>query len=256
MKTVQPDSRIPSQPSPPPSEAHADRAIDAPRDAAAATAAAYAARPPRAAPALHTHSASLADHLSGREDFRAIARWVEPGASVLDLGCGDGALLALLSDELEVQGYGIEIDDAGVLSCAKRGVNVIQRNLEDGLKLFDDNSFDFAILSQTLQTIHETAAILHETVRVARQAIVSFPNFGYWPHRLSVLQGRMPVSTSLPYQWHNTPNVRVLTIADFEALAPEVGIRICERVVLHGGRPIHWGANWRGSLAVYRVEKR
>jgi methionine biosynthesis protein MetW len=205
---------------------------------------------------LHAHSASLANHLSGREDFRAIARWVEPGASVLDLGCGDGALLALLSDELDVQGYGIEIDDAGVLSCAKKGVNVIQQNLEDGLKLFDDNSFDFAILSQTLQTIHETSAILRETVRVAKQAIVSFPNFGYWPHRLSVLQGRMPVSTSLPFQWHNTPNVRVLTIADFEALAPDVGIRIRERVVLHAGQPIRWGANWRGSLAVYRVEKR
>lgn len=197
----------------------------------------------------------VAASLAARPDFRAIARWVEPGASVLDLGCGDGALLALLVAELDVRGYGIEINDAGVLACTQKGVNVIQQNLEDGLRLFDDDSFDFAVLSQTLQTIHQTAAILRETVRVARQCIVSFPNFGYWPHRLDVLKGRMPVSPALPYQWHNTPNVRVLTIDDFEALAPEVGIRIRERVVLGNGQPIRWGVNWRGSLAVYRVEK-
>ncbi|MGI4815621.1 MAG: methionine biosynthesis protein MetW [Janthinobacterium lividum] len=195
------------------------------------------------------------ERLTVRADFRAIARWVEPRSSVLDLGCGDGSLLELLSEELEVRGYGIEINDAGVLSCAQKGIDVIQQNLEGGLRLFEDNSFDFAVLSQTLQTIHQTAAILRETVRVARQCIVSFPNFGYWPHRLAVLGGRMPVSQALPYQWHNTPNVRVLTIRDFEALAPEVGIHILERAVLHAGRPIRWGANLRGSLAVYRVEK-
>lgn len=195
------------------------------------------------------------DSLSTRSDFRAIARWVEPNGTVLDLGCGDGSLLALLIEELGVTGYGIEINDAGVLACVRQGVNVIQQNLEDGLRLFEDGSFDFAILSQTLQTIHQTAAILRETVRVGKECIVSFPNFGYWPHRLSVLRGRMPVSKSLPYQWHNTPNVRVLTIKDFEALAPEVGITILDRVVLHEGQPIRWGANWRGSLAVYRVKR-
>jgi methionine biosynthesis protein MetW len=195
------------------------------------------------------------DFLTTRADFRAIARWVEPRASVLDLGCGDGSLLSLLTEELEVSGYGIEINDAGVLACAQKGVNVIQQNLEDGLRLFEDHSFDFAILSQTLQTIHQTAAILRETVRVGRECIVSFPNFGYWPHRLSVIRGTMPVSKSLPYQWHNTPNVRVLTIRDFEALAPEVGIEILDRAVLHGGQTVRWGANWRGSLAVYRVKK-
>lgn len=195
------------------------------------------------------------DLLAMRADFRAIARWVEARSTVLDLGCGDGALLKTLTRELEVRGYGIEINDAGVLACTQKGVDVIQLNLEDGLRLFKDQSFDCAILSQTLQTIHQTAEILRETVRVARQSIVSFPNFGYWPHRLAVLRGRMPVSKSLPYQWHNTPNVRVLTIRDFEALAPEVGVRIIERVVLHAGVSIHWGHNWRGSLAVYRVEK-
>lgn len=198
---------------------------------------------------------SAIDSLATRADFRAIARWVEPRSTVLDLGCGDGSLLALLGEELDVRGYGIEINDAGVLACVKQGVNVIQQNLEDGLRLFEDDSFDFAILSQTLQTIHQTAAILRETVRVGKECIVSFPNFGYWPHRLSVLNGRMPVSKSLPYLWHNTPNVRVLTIKDFEALAPEVGIEILDRVVLHDGRTVRWGANWRGSLAVYRVKR-
>jgi methionine biosynthesis protein MetW len=198
---------------------------------------------------------SAIDSLATRADFRAIARWVEPRSTVLDLGCGDGSLLALLTEELEVSGYGIEINDAGVLACVKQGVNVIQQNLEDGLRLFEDDSFDFAILSQTLQTIHQTAAILRETVRVGKECIVSFPNFGYWPHRLSVLKGTMPVSKSLPYQWHNTPNVRVLTIKDFEALAPEVGVEILDRVVLHGGRAVRWGKNWRGSLAVYRVKR-
>ena len=193
--------------------------------------------------------------LSPRADFRAIARWVEPRSTVLDLGCGDGSLLALLTHQLGVRGYGIEINDAGVLACAQKGVNVIQQNLEDGLRLFEDHSFDWAVLSQTLQTIHQTAAILRETVRVARECIVSFPNFGYWPHRLAVLKGRMPVSKSLPYQWHNTPNVRVLTIRDFEALAPEVGVAIVDRVALHDDRVVGWGANWRGSLAVYRVKK-
>jgi methionine biosynthesis protein MetW len=199
---------------------------------------------------------SAFDSLSTRADFRAIARWVEPRSTVLDLGCGDGALLSLLSEELDVTGYGIEINDAGVLAATKNGVNVIQQNLEDGLRLFEDASFDFAILSQTLQTIHQTAAILRETARVGKECIVSFPNFGYWPHRLSVLRGRMPVSRSLPYQWHNTPNVRVLTVKDFEALAPEVGVEILDRVVLHEGEAVRWGVNWRGSLAVYRVKKR
>lgn len=206
---------------------------------------------PEVAASTLNPAAALAD----RADFRVIARWIEPRSQVLDLGCSDGALLRLLSDELDVQGYGVEIDDAGVLVSAKRGINVIQQNMEGGLALFEDQSFDTVILSQTLQTIHQTAAILRETVRVGREAIVSFPNFGYWPHRLSVLRGRMPVSKSLPFQWHNTPNVRVLTIKDFEALAPEVGVQILDRAVLHNGRTMTFGANWRGSLAVYRVKR-
>lgn len=191
--------------------------------------------------------------LALRPDFRAIARWVEPNSTVLDAGCGDGSLLRVLQDELEVKAYGIEIRDEEVLACAKKGVNVIQQNLEGGLALFEDKSFDTVILSQTLQTIHNTAQVLRDTLRVGRECIVSFPNFGYWPHRLSVFQGRMPVSESLPYQWYNTPNVRVLTIRDFEELAPKVGLRVLDRVVMHEGVTVNWAHNWRGSLAVYRV---
>ncbi|MDF3836348.1 methionine biosynthesis protein MetW [Cupriavidus basilensis] len=191
--------------------------------------------------------------LALRPDFRAIARWIEPNSTVLDLGCGDGSLLRVLQDELDVQAYGIEIRDEGVLACVEKGVHVIQQNLEGGLALFEDKSFDTVILSQTLQTIHNTAQVLRDTLRVGRECIVSFPNFGYLPHRLSVFRGRMPVSESLPYQWYDTPNVRVLTISDFEALAPKVGLRILDRVVMHEGVTVNWGVNWRGSLAVYRV---
>lgn len=190
-----------------------------------------------------------------RSDFRAIAGWIAPNSTVLDLGCGDGTLLRLLQDQRRVQAYGIELRDERVQAAVRNGINVIQQNLENGLALFEDQSFDTVILSQTLQTIHQTAGILREIVRVGREAIVSFPNFGYWPHRLAVLRGRMPVSKTLPYQWHNTPNVRVLTIRDFEALAAEVGFAILDRVTLQAGEPVHWGANWRGEVAVYRVRR-
>ncbi len=188
-----------------------------------------------------------------RHDFHAIARWVNPASSVLDLGCGSGELLAYLQAERRIYGYGIEIRDENVLACVQKGVDVIQKNLEDGLALFEDQSFDSVILSQTLQTIHRTEYLLREIVRVGKEGIVSFPNFGYWTHRLSVLRGRMPVSKSLPYQWYNTPNVRVLTIDDFEILAQEVGLRILDRIILTQGRPINWLPNLLGNLAVYRV---
>ncbi len=204
---------------------------------------------------LPTHPSTSIDGFAARADFKEMARWVEAGSSVLDLGCGEGTLLAWLNRMFGVKGFGIELQDAGVLGCIEKGVQVVQQDLENGLRLFEDQSFDLAILSQTLQTIHHTTAILREMVRVARKGIVSFPNFGYWPHRLAVLKGRMPVSKSLPYQWHNTPNVRVLTVDDFEALAPEVGLKILDRIVLHEGKIIRWGGNWRASLAVYHVEK-
>jgi methionine biosynthesis protein MetW len=190
-----------------------------------------------------------------RSDFAAIAKWIKPGSQVLDVGCGDGTLLNYLKESKSAHVYGVELADDKVLACAQKGLNIVQQNLEGGLALFEDNSFDTVILSQTLQTIHQTARILSEIARVGNECIVSFPNFGHWSHRASVALGRMPVSKSLPYQWYDTPNVRVLTIADFEALAPAVGLQLLDRVVLHDGQAIQFLPNLRGSLAIYRARR-
>ncbi len=196
------------------------------------------------------------DVLSSRSDFQAIAAWVRPDSSVLDLGCGDGLLLRFLQQTRNARGYGIEIADANVLACVKNGVNVIQSDLERGLAGFDAGSFDCVILSQTLQAVLHTEEIMLEMLRVGREAVVSFPNFGRWDLRLQIALGRMPVSAELPYQWYNTPNVHLFTIADFESFCDSHSIRVLERVVLHRGLPVTTFANFLGSLAVYRVEKR
>ncbi|MEY3724961.1 MAG: hypothetical protein RLZZ365_896 [Pseudomonadota bacterium] len=188
-----------------------------------------------------------------RSDFDAIATWVETNSSLLDLGCGDGSFLEFIRAKRQAVTYGVEIKDSAVLACVEKGLNVIQQDLEGGLALFKDQSFDTVVLSQTLQTIHQTERILREVIRVGKQCVVSFPNFGHWSHRYAVALGRMPVSKSLPYEWFNTPNVRVLTIADFEALAHKLGIEILGRVVLHHGKTVHWLPNLFGSLAIYRV---
>jgi methionine biosynthesis protein MetW len=174
---------------------------------------------------------------------------------VLDVGCGDGSLLHHLKEVKQAHVYGVELADDKVLACAQKGLNVVQQDLEGGLALFEDQSFDKVILSQTLQTIHQTARILSEIARVGKECVVSFPNFGHWSHRSAVLLGRMPVSKSLPYQWYDTPNVRVLTIADFEALAPAVGLELLDRVVFHDGQSVEFLPNLRGSLAVYRARR-
>jgi methionine biosynthesis protein MetW len=188
-----------------------------------------------------------------RTDFDAIANWVQPNSSLLDLGCGDGSFLEFIRAKRDVKPYGVEITDSAVLACVQKGLNIIQQDLEGGLALFEDQSFDTVVLSQTLQTIHQTEWILREVVRVGKQCVVSFPNFGHWSHRYAVALGRMPVSKSLPYEWFNTPNVRVLTIADFEALAHKLGISILGRVVLHEGAKVNLMPNLFGSLAIYRV---
>ncbi|OZI27323.1 methionine biosynthesis protein MetW [Bordetella genomosp. 7] len=187
-----------------------------------------------------------------RPDLIRIASWIEPGSRVLDLGCGDGALLAYLRDERQVSGAGVEIDDSHVITCVQRGVEVIQQNLEDGLALFDNKQFDTVVLSQTLQSMHRTEHILREMARVARFGIVSFPNFGYWPHGWSILRGRMPVTGQMPYQWYNTPNIHLCTLDDFERLARDLGLRILERATFHEGREITLLPGWRSTLAVYR----
>jgi methionine biosynthesis protein MetW len=190
--------------------------------------------------------------LVARPDLAAIAQWIAPGARVLDLGCGDGALLRYLWDARQAPGYGVEIEDERVIACVANDVNVLQVDLESGLSLFADGSFDCVILSQTLQAMRHTEGILREMLRVGREAIVSFPNFGHWSARLQIALGRMPVSATLPYAWYETPNVHHCTVTDFEDLCRRIGIRIRERLVLHEGRPVTLMPNFLGSLAVYR----
>jgi methionine biosynthesis protein MetW len=186
-----------------------------------------------------------------RADFAAIAQWVKPGARVLDLGCGDGALFKYLKRERDISGYGVEIDDANVLACVNNGVNVVQRNLERGLQEFDDQSFDYVILSQTLQAMRNGERIIREMLRVGREGIVTFPNFGYWRNRMHVLGGRMPLSENLPYQWFDTPNIHLCTLDDFERFCDERRIRILQRQVLTGGTQVNVMPNLLGALAIY-----
>ncbi|NBD20425.1 methionine biosynthesis protein MetW [Aquabacterium fontiphilum] len=193
--------------------------------------------------------------MTDRDLHQVIAELVPTGSHVLDLGCGNGALLAYLRDHRGCTGYGIEIDDSKVLACVERGVNVIQRNLEEGLSIFDDNSFDVVLQLDTLQHLRNTEAMLRETARVGRMGIVSFPNFAHWPHRLSVLRGRMPVSRSLPYQWYDTPNIRVATFADFEVLARRNGLRIRSSFGTHQGQVVRRWPNLLASTAVFQFDR-
>ncbi len=191
-----------------------------------------------------------------RGDLARIAQWVQPNSRVLDLGCGDGALLVHLQQSKNVQGVGVEISDDRVLSCVQRGVHVIQQNLEDGLAMFDDQQFDTVVLSQTLQSMHNTEHILREMARVAREGIVSFPNFGYWPHGWSILRGRMPVTGQMPYDWYNTPNIHLCTLKDFERLANTLEFRILERATFNDQHEVKLFAGWRSTLAAYRFTAR
>jgi methionine biosynthesis protein MetW len=187
--------------------------------------------------------------------LQRIAELVPEGSRVLDLGCGSGELLALLRDQRGCTGYGVELDDAMVMACVKKGVNVIQRNLEEGLSLFEDHTFDVVLQLDTLQNLRNTEAMLIDTARVGRLGIVSFPNFAHWPHRWAVMQGHMPVSKSLPYQWYDTPNIRVATFRDFDTLARKNGLRVLESFGLHEGREIRRWPNLRASTAVFKFER-
>jgi methionine biosynthesis protein MetW len=191
-----------------------------------------------------------------RYDFELISSWIPERSRVLDLGCGDGILLAGLAATRGVRGYGVEIDEAHVLAAVKNGVNVIQDDLETGLATFRDGAFDFVILSQTLQAMHNVEGVMNAMLRVGREGIVTFPNFGYWRHRLDVARGRMPVSKTLPHTWYNTPNLHLCTVKDFEDLCRKVGAEILEERVIHGGSQVTVLPNLLGSLGVFRFRRR
>ncbi len=193
--------------------------------------------------------------MSDRQTMEAVARLVPQGARVLDLGCGDGALMAYLKAERGCSGYGVEIDDAKVQACLQRGVNVLQFNLEEGLSMFGDDSFDIVLQVDTLQHLRNAETMLRETVRVGKRCIVAFPNFAHWPNRLSVLQGRMPVTRRLPYQWYDTPNIRVGTYADFELLARRNGLAVEDSFGLQDGREVRWQPNLLASTAVFKLSR-
>lgn len=189
-----------------------------------------------------------------REDLQLIYDWIPTHSHVLDLGCGDGELLSALTTHKHCTGYGVEIDTEQIQAAIERGVNVIQADIEQGLAIFGSRSFDVIVLSQTIQSMRDTQAILRDLTQVARQAIVSFPNFGYWRNRLQIsLGGQMPVSERMPHQWYNTPNIHLCTLQDFELLCAKNQLRVLERAVMTGNRRVQKWPNLLGSLAFYRV---
>jgi len=193
--------------------------------------------------------------MSDQDTQQRIARLVPEGARVLDLGCGDGALLDLLQRERGCTGYGIEIADGNVLKCVRRGVDVIQLNLDEGLAMFDDASFDVVLQIDTLQHLRNAEVMLRETARVGRIGIVAFPNFAHWPNRISIARGRMPVTRRLPYQWYDTPNIRVGTFKDFEVLARKNRLRVLDAFGLQEAREVRWLPNARAGTAVFKFER-
>jgi methionine biosynthesis protein MetW len=191
-------------------------------------------------------------HQALRPDLSVIASWIAPGSQVLDLGCGDGSLLDHLQRHKACSGYGVEIDDDRVLDCARRGVDVIQQNIEAGLDMFLANRFDAVVLSMAIQATQHTEQVLREMSQIGRACIVSFPNFGHWSHAWSILRGRMPVSAEMPYKWYDTPNLHLATPRDFEELLHRLGLRVTHRAFLAHGRPVGWLPAQRSTQALYR----
>nr|VFJ86078.1 MAG: methionine biosynthesis protein MetW [Candidatus Kentron sp. LFY] len=198
--------------------------------------------------------------MSLRSDLAIISQWIVPESRILDLGCGDGALLTHLRDNSSVRGYGLEIDNRHIAHCVAAGLNVIQGNLDEGLPNFESNSFDYVIMTQTLQAVRSPEQLVVEMLRVGREGIVTFPNFGHWSSRIQIaLQGKMPVSEALPCQWHNTPNIHLCTVKDFERLCKGNGIRVLQRAVVDVGHNenllMRLFPNLFGEIAIYRICK-
>lgn len=196
-----------------------------------------------------------------RADFEIIAPWIRPSSHVLDLGCGDGVLLDYLQQQKQVSGYGLEINHDHITACMKRGVSVIEQNLDtQGLANFDDQSFDVVLMTQALQAVRRPDMVVEEMLRLGREGIVTFPNFAYWKLRWYLAyRGRMPESETLPYKWYNTPNIHLCTFKDFEALCYRHNIRILNRTVVDDEHRDRWLSrlwpNMLGQIAIYRFTR-
>ena len=194
-----------------------------------------------------------------RTELKAIANWIKPKSRVLDLGCGQGQLLSYLQVNHQVTGYGVEIEQSNIVASIDNNINVIQADIEQGLIGFEDNSFDYVIMSQTLQALRNTDIVLEEMLRVGREGIVTFPNFGHWRSRLNILMGHMPITKSLPNTWYNTPNIHLCTLYDFENLCEQKGFKILQRNIVDRNHRSHFFANilpnLLGEIALYRIQK-
>lgn len=196
-----------------------------------------------------------------RPDLEIIAKWIAPGSQVLDLGCGDGTLLEHLQRTSRVSGYGLEIDDDNIVTCIEKGVCVIQSDLDAGLSAyFEEDAFDYVVMTQTLQAMHHPERLLDEMLRVGKEGIITFPNMGHWKSRLQLaLGGHMPVTRTLPNQWFDTPNIHLCTVTDFERLCRREGIRILQRAVVDYSHRHHFAMrllpNLLGEIALYRLTR-
>ena len=196
-----------------------------------------------------------------RADLTLIHEWIPEGARVLDLGCGEGTLLAALARDKRVTGYGLEIDPDGITACLAKGVNVIEQNLDEGLANFEDDACDLVVMTQALQALRRPDLMLDEMLRVAGECIITFPNFAYWRHRAYLgFKGYMPVSRSLPHAWYDTPNIHLSTFNDFERLCRDKGLSIVDRAEGIGDHEGHWTSRWWpnlfGEIAIFRVARR
>lgn len=202
----------------------------------------------------------MTDNKLMRPDYAIIADWIKPESRVLDLGCGDGTLLSYLAREKQVSGYGLELDDHHISQCIRSNINVIQTDLDQGLSEFDEDSFNYVVLSLTLQAMHRPDLILQEMMRVGTEGIVTFPNFGHWRSRFYLgILGRMPISRTLPNEWYDTPNIHLCTIKDFEDLCYKLGFHILERRAVDHVHKTSLGLrllpNLLGQIALYRFRR-
>jgi len=190
---------------------------------------------------------------NSRYDFPIIENWTHQNSKVLDLGCGDGSLLNYLKEKKDIKGFGIEKNKDNWLLSLKNNIDVIQMDLEAGLAGFETNSFDLVILSRTIQSMNHIEEIIHEMMRVGKEVIITFPNFGYWKNSFQIIQGNMPVSEELPYKWFETPNIHLCTIQDFDNLCRENKIKVEQRLILTDKKSVNFCPNLFGALALYKL---